>query len=314
MFNKVCFDLDEIYEKGRDIEVVKRRISQEMDFELRTKETIRLFRSESITRARLRDTMQRVSPPTPPSLSPQRVNPLGALPTVIENPHILVEPPASVLIYPNLTEDLLKIHKDQMDRQSKLTEKARFNYFISNMPIKPKHVVAPVVASDSFYGPPCIRYTSESGGIRPLPKNEDYKNNYPETHVEFTLVHILKEMLNFTNRQTQCPFGMTNQERQVFCMVLDLLGHTMMMGKAWMVFAQRVIPSLNQDDLDMIERFSFNYRYPVVEILLKHWHKMFSLHVKDVLPAVKYTIQNQLLQMERHDILERVGWLNEDIQ
>ena len=69
----------------------------------------------------------------------------------------------------------------------------------------------------------------------------------------------------------------------------------------------------NNDDLELIERFSFKYKYPVVEILLKHWHKLFTFASDaGVKPAVKATIKDELFDMEQFDILDRVGWWDDE--
>lgn len=303
--------------------MTERRISDEMSFEMRLHEDRRFFRSHShdMNRRYLRRSLSQCEPTTPITQPSPPPRPLLPPPTIsAEDLDRLVLPPPPVLIYPNLRGDLLKTHADQMRKLESMADPTRFTDFVSNMPVKPHQVVSSFDGNrpkdiNMEYATPRIRFETPSGNTRPPPNEEDYhKKNYEKTDVESTLIGILKD-ISAQTESSRCPFGMNERERQKFCLNLDLLGENVSIGKAWRVFAQRVIPPdlLNNDDLELIERFSFKYKYPVVEILLKHWHKLFTFASDaGIKPAVKATIKDELFDMEQFDILDRVGWWDDE--
>lgn len=122
--------------------------------------------------------------------------------------------------------------------------------------------------------------------------------------VESTLGYILDNpgCLKITK---ECPFGMSPSQREKFCLSLDLLGYRESQGSGWKIFAEEVMDIL-PDDLTMIEHFSYQYRYPIVDILLEHWYKLYSRQSEKCLrPATIQTIQDVLREKQLIDILER---------
>lgn len=241
--------------------------------------------------------------------TPNRPNPLQALlpltPDTLETEVRLKRTPP---IYPNLSRTQRYTHERRMNEIQEMPNHDRFERFKKETPIKPDMMFYPETFDTTIiYNVPQI----DMGNSR---HSLEFDNNYPSDKLESTLFEILRDLPCLSNtHQGNCPFGMTQKERQYFCLNLDL-AENVTHGKVWKAFAQTVMPNLNNDDLEMMEHFSFNYRYPVVEILLEHWARLYSHSLSleqkrpSVLPTCKETIISTLKSenLMMLDILERV--------
>lgn len=158
----------------------------------------------------------------------------------------------------------------------------RFEEFLENVHVKPDDVelsqdYLPRLSTPNRHCPSDNIYTSDS--------------------VDNTLMMMLNRLPSYSDQNYRpCPLGMSRQEREKFCLRLDFTGNSVMIGRGWKLLAQKVI-DIDTDDMSLIENFSYQYRYPVVEVLLEHWYKLYTLpSPKCLLPATRQTIIDILTQ------------------
>ena len=104
---------------------------------------------------------------------------------------------------------------------------------------------------------------------------------------------------------------MSSSERETFCWRLDLVENTIEGIEGWKIFSQQVM-SLDNDDLEMIDEFSCKYKCQVVEVVLDHWYKLFTMKSPRCLyPARKQTVIDVLKHLDMDNLLYKLNWHNE---
>ncbi|KAF6025732.1 hypothetical protein EB796_015983 [Bugula neritina] len=223
-----------------------------------------------------------------------------------ENPGIDIYNEASADIQPYLERKYRHIQRVCTKRPSH-----RFNVFLNQVNNIEPTMVETITDSEQVV---------KQDVVYRRPRFSQVIQNYPEIkpdrfvkeNVENTLAECFRQMRRGASIYADpCPIGMLRSERETLCWRLDLVERDVILGEGWKVFAVSVM-SLDQTDLEMIDEFSCKYRCQVVEVVLDHWYKLFTLRsAKCLLPATKHSIIQVLHKLDKLDLLYHMGWQDE---
>ena len=155
---------------------------------------------------------------------------------------------------------------------------------------------------------PAARCISKSYVDRPTPTDCDAPiDRSNATEIDCTITAIINQEPVATSPD---PFDLSEKERDIFCVSLELLALNSIKEDegGWEAFSQHVL-HIDQDELESVRGFSYEYRSLKLSVILHHWHKMSQVapHLCKEPPS-RESIRKVLIKMKKFDVLDRLKW------